>query len=181
MGRLTVEDSAGILQSHFVASSSGVVHIPRYRRHCLGRGDRGSSRPSLQFKEDVLTVAESKEWKKDLLVREWTEPKDGEKEIFFRNIAGVVNEPKPSLLQSRHWIVYWMWGWWIEWQIWVIGAEGDNFPAVLRGKHARFEWLLVHGICWIAVLVGKSIGLKGRYDEYTPLELRGEMTDKKLK
>lgn len=167
-----------------MAPRSGVVHIPRYRRHCLGRGDRGSPRPSLQFKKDVVAVGnrqvEIEEWEKVLLVREWTDPRDGEKEIFFRNIAGVVNEPKPPLIQNGHWLLFWIWGWWVEWQIWVIGARGDNFPAILEGKRPIFERLLVHLICWMAVFSGKAIGLKGRYDEYTPLELRGEKTDKKV-
>jgi hypothetical protein len=122
---------------------------------------------------------ENGEWEKVLLVREWTEPKDGEKEVFFRNLAGVVMEPKPVVSENASWLLRWLWGWWIEWQVWIVGAEGDNFTAVLGGKGGWVEWVVVHAICLLVVALGKTVGLKGRYDEYTPVELRKEKAGRK--
>jgi hypothetical protein len=184
VGRLTLEDASEALGYHFVAPGSGVVHIPRYRRHCLGRGDMGYP-PSPQLERNVVFVGEGKgddaEWERDLLVREFSEPRDGEKEVFFRNLAGVVNESKPEYLQNGNWLLLCIWGWWVEWQVWFVGAEGDNFPAVLGGWGGRLEWVAVHVICWFVVILGRVVGLEGRYDEYTPVELRRGNVSRKMK
>lgn len=95
----------GVLNIHYVSKDSGTVTVPRYRLHCLGRGDTGA--PSLLERDraEVMFMQsggggvvrpEVGEWDLELRVREWTEPNDGEKEVFFRNLAGVVSEPRPG-------------------------------------------------------------------------------------
>ena len=157
--------------------SSGVVTITPFRRHSLGRGDEGSSvlRNSkvLELSARETTTLEEFEWEKDLLVREWTSPRDGQKEIFFRNLAGVIHD-------SAKWpFGEWSKGWWIELQLWVIFGAQDNYPAIFRGKWKVFEWSVVHALCWITAALGKVVGLRGSYEEYTPAQLRdGPQTGK---
>jgi hypothetical protein len=50
---------------------------------------------------------------------------------------------------------------------------------VFGGRERRLEWIAVHAICWFVVIFGRVVGLKGSYDEYTPLELRNENVGKK--
>ncbi len=54
----------------------GVVAIPRFTIHQYGRAD------------DTSKGAASRAI--DLIVKEWTDPADGEKEVFFRNVLGLL-------------------------------------------------------------------------------------------
>lgn len=150
-----------------------MVEIPRFRRHCLGRGDEGlpSLSESRKGKVDFLGKGGDvgdEGWNQDLLVREWTDPQDGQKEVFFRNLAGVVSEPKPT------WVWGWLWGWWIELQVWIVGGELDNYSAIIGGRWRWVEWVVVHAVCVAARVLGGVLGLRGVYGEYTPIELRRE-------
>src|SRR5690242_3345848 len=51
-------------------SSDGVITVPRYARHEWRRAP--------EIEED------------ELVVKEWTDPEDGEKEIFFRNLNSAI-------------------------------------------------------------------------------------------
>jgi hypothetical protein len=157
-----------------VSKESGIVEIPRFRRHCLGRGLTSVSSISQYLLNvpilNTSTVPGEGEWDLDLVVQEWTSPLDGQKEIFFRNLAGVISEPKPA------WVWGWVWGLWIELQIWVVGGELDNYPAVFGGRWGKgtlaLEWVIVRAMCLGAGILGGMVGLRGVYEEYTPVELR---------
>lgn len=165
VGKLTLENLYGALETHYVSKTSGIVEIARYKKHSLGRGDAGSS--SFLPTQDVQVLGNSQpdieEWSIDLLVREWTDPKDGKKEVFFRNLAGIIED-----FTSRSWIGHW----WTEWQLWVVFGALDNYPAVLGGRWRGVEWVLVHLLCLVLGVLGKAVGLKGEYSEYTPRALR---------
>lgn len=149
--------------------------IPRYKRHCLGRGDEGSSSssshgiPGLRVQGD--SQPDTEEWKDVLLVREWSDPKDGQKEVFFRNLAGIVFDSPSGPWKSQ---VHKMLGnWWMEWQLWVVFGSLDNYPAIFGGKWKSIEFVAVHILCMVLRFLGTAVGLRGEYDEYTPSEFRG--------
>lgn len=124
-------------------------------------------------KRQLLPNVEDSEWAKDLLVQEWTEPRDDEKEIFFRNLAGVVNEPVPQRLKT--WagevIAGWIWGFWVMVQVFLIFGVWDNYPAIFGGKWGGVERKAVRGLCWGAGLLGGLVGYKGVSKEYMPVGL----------
>jgi len=140
-------------------------------RHCLGRGDEG-----LNSYDRVLGVnttgdaRETEEWKVDLLVREWTDPKDGQKEVFFRNMAGIVFDSDSWPWKGQAGKV--IGSWWTEWQLWVVFGTLDNYPAILGGKWKYIEWVIVHVLTLVVGIIGSFVGLRSKYEEYTPLELR---------
>jgi len=114
---------------------------------------------------------ETADWKLDLLVREWTDPRDGKKEAFFRNLAGVVHDAASWPWKGQ--VGRWLGNRWTEWQVLVIFGALDNYPAILGGRWKDLEWVIVHVLCLILGVLGRLVGLRGEYDEYTPLELRG--------
>ncbi|KAG9233346.1 hypothetical protein BJ875DRAFT_464430 [Amylocarpus encephaloides] len=128
----------------------GIIVVPRYARHEWHRASHTGE---------------------DLIVREWTDPEDGLKESFFRNLNSVINEPNPPLP------CYSMFrGWWIEWQILVICNSMDNYPVFLDLAWLGFlgrmiEDLIARVVLWALVLAGGVFGLKGAYEEYAPVSM----------
>ncbi|KAI9810844.1 MAG: hypothetical protein M1827_006051 [Pycnora praestabilis] len=96
----------------------------------------------------------------DLIVKEWTDPADGQKEIFFRNLSSIFGEDYSDS--------YFPVGWWITLQLFVIFYSLDNFPVIVDGFAGG---LITHMLLGFATLVGKSLGLKSIYPEYTPKRL----------
>jgi hypothetical protein len=128
--------------------SDGIIVVPRYARHEWRRAEaRGE----------------------ELVVREWTDPADGLKEVFFRNLSSVI-EDEVKVTDGR------VRGWWLELQIWIVCLAMDNFPVFVE-----FQWipllgnflerLVTHFVLCIAALVGVPLSLKGVYEEYTPQPL----------
>jgi hypothetical protein len=180
--RVILEDQNGNLNIHYIGKESGIVEIPRGRRHRLRRGDQGQKwepwMSEVEWKEGGKIAREV--WEMEVRGEEWTSPMDGRKEAFFRNIAGVVAEPR-SVRGGRGGIR----GLW-EGVMVVLGAltvlrEFDNWPAVLGGRFRRVEWVLSHVILLIAAGIGVCVGLKGSYEEYTPKELRKGLVNGKAK
>lgn len=62
--------------------SDGVIEIPRFTIHEWQREAKGYAQPNSQDR-------------KDLVVREWTLPADGQKEMFFRMLNSYFTEPQP--------------------------------------------------------------------------------------
>ncbi|CZR51067.1 uncharacterized protein PAC_00942 [Phialocephala subalpina] len=143
-------------------STSGLITVPRYARH---------------------------EWRRvspdgpPLVVQEWTEPGDGEKEVFFRNLSSVIEDETRSGPPRE---------WWLTWQLFVVFWGLDNWPVLMsavdvpgfgRLLHALgltgwFEWIVTHVVLRVAVLVGGVVGLKSICPEYTPRRLRGGKEEK---
>ncbi|KXJ91796.1 hypothetical protein Micbo1qcDRAFT_161832 [Microdochium bolleyi] len=115
----------------------------------------------------------------ELVVKEWTDPKDGQKEGFFRNLNGIILDALAAEARAQ-----------AEQQDSGAGAQGkllswrmrtldlelnnlfwrmDNWPLVLDQARGWPGW--VHGLATRAVLIGsvvlgKVLGLKGVYPEY---------------
>ena len=120
-----------------------------------------------------LPPAEDPDAGVELIVQEWTDPADGEKELFFRNLNSVILDAmtsKPSLLQ-------WMpTGLWIDWQVMVICHGYDNYPVFVGTGTLR--GLVTHAWLFLVAIVGRFYGLRASYDEYM---LRNEQAQYKGK
>ena len=97
----------------------------------------------------------------DLVVEEWTEPADGQKEVFFRNLNSVIVDQETEK----------PWGlpvdWWVEWQILAIGSGADNYPAF--GGRGATTRLLSHVVLFLATTIGALFGVRVSYPEYGQL------------
>lgn len=122
-------------------ADSGTITIPRYAVHEWRRAE-----------------AEGEE----SVVEEWTEPDDGEKEVFFRNLSGVVEDEGRRVS-----------GWMLEWKLWVVFWRHDNWP-VLWGRSWAARWVVTHAVLGAVVLLGWCMGWRGRYPEYTPRKVRSD-------
>ncbi|GAM85831.1 hypothetical protein ANO11243_038390 [Dothideomycetidae sp. 11243] len=137
----------------------------------------GSTTKIYTSSEGIIRVERGQwhEWKRaaadgeELVVEEWTDPADGQKELFFRNLNSVILDAGAS----RPWWLVWVpVGWWIEWQIMVICAGLDNFPVV---EGASASGRLATGLGeQVARLFGAVVGLRAIYPEYTPDMVAGE-------
>jgi quercetin dioxygenase-like cupin family protein len=136
----------------------GIITVPRFARHEWKRAP-----PS--FKNGDFGDVE------DVVVKEWTEPGDGEKEVFFRNLSGVIADESRREGGVREW--------WLMLQLWVVFYRLDNWPVLVKGP-ARLEWCITHLALWLAAVVGCGWwGLRGAYEEYTPRRLMEVREEKK--
>lgn len=103
---------------------------------------------------------ESEEEKEDLVLSEWTDPDDGEKLRFFRNVIGLIwdLDENAGLLAQL----------WLLWGLFVAFEAHDNFPVLLKSSEGWFETGLTKAVLKLAVLTGYCVGLRGEYKEYTP-------------
>ncbi|MCJ1329984.1 hypothetical protein MMC10_006665 [Thelotrema lepadinum] len=114
------------------------------------------------------------EWRRDssdsgvLIVEEWTDPADGEKELFFRNLCSALLDmtASPSHAPSPSWLPF---DWWISLQLFLVFREFDNYPLFYSGVTSRPVTYL---ILRVAQFVGLILGLRGHYNEYTPERAR---------
>src|ERR1700722_10635782 len=109
----------------------------------------------------------------ELVVREWTEPGDGQKEVFFRMLNSFLTEPRPEKMYGRlgfplslgeAWVEKWV----VPVQLFVVFRELDNWP-VLAGTTGRVDWLnwtVTHTVLWFVSWAGRFLWLEARYVEY---------------
>lgn len=100
----------------------------------------------------------------ELVVKEWTDPADGAKEVFFRNLSSVIVDCTKNGPPKE---------WWLTWQLFVVFWGLDNYPVLLNLTWVpliglTLEWALTHLVLFAAVLAGRIVGLKSVYGEYTP-------------
>ncbi|PMD39633.1 hypothetical protein L207DRAFT_512632 [Hyaloscypha variabilis F] len=124
-------------------SDNGIITVPRFARHEWQRAS-----------------AEGE----DLVVKEWTDPADGQKEVFFRNLSSVILDCTKDGPPKE---------WWLTWQLFVVFWGLDNYPVFLKMAWipligTLLEWVLTHVVLLVAVFAGKMIGLSSVYAEYTP-------------
>ncbi|CAM1505130.1 Fc.00g107670.m01.CDS01 [Cosmosporella sp. VM-42] len=129
----------------------GVVTIPRYTIHQYMRAD---------------SVEEGKAGKNmDLVVREWTEPADGDKEVFFRNVLSLLMDRRNTVIGNVSMLF----------SIMVVAWAHDNYPVFWRGP--RFIGKVLQGAIMRTVtyslmgplsLIGRLVGFKRDYPEYNP-------------
>jgi hypothetical protein len=129
----------------------GVLTIPRYTLHEFGRAD------------DAVEGAPSRDV--DLRIREWTRPADGDKEVFFRNILGVLIDREAGLLGNVKLLL----------ALFVVMDAHDNYPVVVRGPGflgERARSLVRRGVTYSVLgglgVLGRLLGFEGSYAEYTP-------------
>ncbi|KAE9381242.1 hypothetical protein N431DRAFT_424829 [Stipitochalara longipes BDJ] len=127
-------------------SENGIITVPRFARHEWQRAS---------------TEGE------DLVVKEWTDPADGQKEVFFRNLSSVILDCTKDGPPKE---------WWLTWQLFVVFWGLDNYPVFLKMAWvpligSLLEWALTHVLLVAAVFAGKIIGLRSVYGEYTPSTL----------
>ncbi|KAE8323591.1 hypothetical protein BDV39DRAFT_195801 [Aspergillus sergii] len=99
--------------------SDGVITIPKFAVHEWSR---------------VRNLDDSDVNDEDLIVQEWTDPADGLKEVFFRNLNSVILERS-----GKGWfgsVVFML-------QLWTIFHKLDNWPVILDGPF-YVRWLLTH-------------------------------------
>lgn len=101
---VTVGDSTAVF-----GPNDGVITVPRFTLHEFGRADR------------VAEGAESCEV--DLRIMEWTEPSDGAKEVFFRNMLGVIIDRETGLLGNIKLLL----------SLFVVMQGHDNYPVFIKG------------------------------------------------
>lgn len=150
-------------------SADGILKIPRYGRHEWRR----PTASELETLDRDKAKISSGEVDGDLIVTEWTDPADGQKESFFRNLNSAILDITSGgggILTDYLLML----------QLFVIFRAHDNYPVVWpeRGFKTEnksvirgFQWVVTHTALRAAVLLGWVLGLKGAYDEYTPIEL----------
>ncbi|TVY57999.1 hypothetical protein LCER1_G001081 [Lachnellula cervina] len=145
--------------SRIISAADGHLVVPKFARHEWRRA----------VKEDGDgngNTCEDESWDhEELVVEEWTEPFDGMKEVFFRNLNSVI------LDTTRH--PSWWMDWWLSLQLFVVFAELDNYPVVWPWSHGRgmVQYLVTHFVLGVAQVLGRLFGARGVYEEYTPSAL----------
>ena len=107
----------------------------------------------------------------DLVAEEWTDPRDGEKEVFFRNIFSTAGETQ--------WKESWWGGVLILLQMMLVMWELDNLVVLLdlggagdgSGWRDLLETAVTYAFMWSAAMIGRALGLKAVNEEYTPRHL----------
>lgn len=138
-------------------SQDGVVEVPRFTVHEWHRVAGDASQ-------------------QDLVVREWTAPADGQKEVFFRALNSFLTEPRPaSLFEAPRFLPAWVTGWMENWivmlQLFVIFRSWDNWPVMVGDDCGLVSWLATHVVLGVCSAIGHVVGLRGLYREYVPDEL----------
>ncbi|KAJ4146125.1 hypothetical protein NW754_001588 [Fusarium falciforme] len=129
----------------------GVITIPRYTVHQYMRADNTEQGKA---GKDM-----------DLVVREWTEPADGDKEIFFRNILSLLKDKKDTVTGTVGMLF----------SIMVVAWAHDNYPVFWKGpgflgKHVQgtVQRAVTYALMGCLVFMGRLAGCQSHYAEYTP-------------
>lgn len=162
----------------------GIVTVPRYARHEWMRFDRPASLLSKSQRaaqeawireQGEEAVRECKET--HLVVKVWTEPGDGQKEIFFRNFFPAIGEPqyKSSMLGSVYTMLTIMC---VMWELDDLLVLVD-FGGWRGGWREVVERAFSYGAMGTMALLGRMLGLKAVNREYTPKHLMGTWESEK--
>ena len=154
-------DRAGVF-----APEDGVVEVPKFTVHEWHRAEDGNG--------------------EDLVVREWTVPEDGQKEMFFRNLNSFLTEPQPSSMFNTPaiipaWVRGWVENWIIPLQLFCIFRAWDNWPLFVGDDSGMFSWTVTHMVLGVCSAIGYVLGLRGTYGDYVNEELTLRATRKDAK
>jgi quercetin dioxygenase-like cupin family protein len=106
-----------------------------------------------------------------LVVREWTDPADGQKEIFFRMLNSFLTEANPSSLFTLPFSVpgllsKWIESWVVMLQLHIIFQSCDNWPVLVGDDSGWRSWTATHLVLTTSSWMGACLGLKGIYIDY---------------
>ncbi len=156
-----------------ITERDGIVLIQPGVRHQYWRADRDAC---VESEDDRLLGVAREELERDLVIMESTEPADRDKEVFFRQILSLLEEMRGNGVREIAWML---------WSSFVVFYGHDNYPVVVKvtrrfgerlGK--TLEWVITHSILTIAAILGRFVGLRSTYDEYTPFELRKRVAER---
>lgn len=143
--------------------SDGMIEIPRGQVHEWRRGPDADP--------------------EDLVVQEWTDPADGQKEVFFRMLNSFLTEPEPTKMHASVWPSFvegWLERYVITMQLFVIFATCDNWP-VMFGQEGAFGSVLTHLVLGTMGMLGQLLlGLRPVYDEYVGPDLRDRSSKREV-
>ncbi|KAI0549145.1 hypothetical protein F4679DRAFT_547695 [Xylaria curta] len=128
----------------------GIITVSRFTPHEFGRADQHEQ------------GADSKNI--ELRIKEWTDPPDGEKEVFFRNILGVINSREPGVVGTMKLLL----------SIVAVFREHDNYPVIIKGPAVVRRWTTYLVIGFISV-VSRLFGFRGTDAKYTPPDILQEL------
>ncbi len=161
--------------SKIYTAKDGATQVPRYARHEWMRFDRPAhlmSRRQREAQEAYLREHVKEEVEKfkgeDLIAEEWTDPADGQKEIFFRNLFSTALEPQPRSNVS------WLGGSWKTLQIMCVMWEMDNYLVFVDIEGWRGGWrelveaAFTYALMGCMMALGRLCGCRAVNDEYTP-------------
>ncbi len=137
----------------------GVIEVPRFVIHEWQREAKGYARTD-------------GEERTDLVVREWTAPADGQKEMFFRTLNSYLLESEPEKLHRSlplpSFLLDWLEQRVILVQLLVVFRTMDNWPAYNgeAGSVGWRTWISRHMYLLLAAAVGKLLGLERTYEDY---------------
>lgn len=154
----------------------------------------GTSTRGYEPRDGVIEVKRGQihEWRRsdhdpqseDLVLKEWTDPADGQKEVFFRMLNSVLTEPEPARMHNAITIPLlstWLEGYVVPLQLLTVFAACDNCPVILN-QQGVLGWVLTHLILGFATILGGFVlGLKPLYDEYISDELRARLSMRRLR
>ena len=109
----------------------------------------------------------------DTVAEEWTDPADGQKEMFFRNISSTMAEPR---YRSNGRVVR-LGELWRQVQIMCVMWELDNYVVFVDfgGWKGGFRQAVESGVTYAVMgglmLLGRLFGCRGVNQEYTPEHL----------
>lgn len=132
----------------------GVIRVDKFVLHEWGTA------PTTASEGGVTTGEGDEDDEYELVVREWTDPADGQKEIFFRNLMGVLEDEKQYRFQ-----------WMMPIQMFVIFGVMDNYPVVFMSRSKRAQAWATYLTMYVAATAAILLGMQGVYREYTPQPL----------
>jgi hypothetical protein len=98
---------------------------------------------------------------------EWTDPNDGDKAIFFRNVISCIKDKEDGLWSGMMLLL----------SLFVVMHHHDNYPVLYSGPtflgtrvQLAIRRMVTHGVLKVAAVFGFFAGLKGTYSEYSPLD-----------
>ena len=107
----------------------------------------------------------------ELVVKEWTVPEDGQKEVFFRMLNSFLMEERPSNMYESpvtmpRWMRAWVERWVVVLQLFIIFRGLDNWPVLVGSGSGFFSWIVTHLVLTICSCFGHLLGLRALYREY---------------
>ena len=108
----------------------------------------------------------------DVVAEEWTDPADGQKEIFFRNLFSTLVETQ---YQSN---TLWLGELWKTLQIMCVMWELDNYVVLVDfggwrgGWRAWIEAAFTYAVMGCMTILARLCGCRAVNEQYTPTHLR---------